>query len=50
MEAEELKVGKQAQTVVNPVSGKQVTKFVYCLDEQSPLVKVMYSGLIHKED
>jgi hypothetical protein len=33
MEAEELEVGKQAQTIVNPVSGKQVAKFVYRLDE-----------------
>jgi hypothetical protein len=33
MEVEELEVGKQAQTVVNPVSAKQVTKFIYRLDE-----------------
>jgi hypothetical protein len=50
MEAEELEVAKQAQTTVNPVSGKQVTKFVYHLDEQGPLMRVTYSGLIHVED
>jgi hypothetical protein len=33
MEVEELEVGKQAQTIVNPMSGEQATKFVYCLDE-----------------
>jgi hypothetical protein len=33
MGAEELEVGKQAPTIVNSVSGEQVTKFVYLLDE-----------------
>jgi hypothetical protein len=28
----------------------QITKFVYRLDEQGPLVRVTYSGLIHVED
>jgi hypothetical protein len=50
MEVEELEVGKHAQTIVNPVSGEQFTKFVYCLDEQGPLVRVTYIGLIHVED
>jgi hypothetical protein len=50
MGAEELEVGKQAQTIVNSRSGKQVTKFIYRLDEQGPLVRVTHSGLIHVED
>jgi hypothetical protein len=50
MEAEELEVGKQVQTIVDPVSGKQVTKFVCHLDEQDPLVRVTYSSLINRED
>jgi hypothetical protein len=50
IEAEELEVGKQAQTTVNPVFREQVTKFVYYLDDQDPLVRGMYSGLIHVED
>ncbi len=28
----------------------QITKFIYRLDEQGPLVRVTYSGLIHVED
>jgi hypothetical protein len=50
VEVEELEVGKQAQTIVNSGSGEQVTKFVYLLDENGPLVRVTYSGLIHVED
>jgi hypothetical protein len=28
----------------------QITKVIYCLDGQGPLVRVIYSGLIHVED
>jgi hypothetical protein len=47
--AEELEVGKQAQTIVNSGSGPDY-QICIPLGCAGPLVRVTYSGLIHKED
>jgi hypothetical protein len=48
MESEELEVGKQVQTIVNSGSGNRLPNLYTAW--MSPLVKVIYSCLIHVED